>query len=848
MSRPGLFASGGFHNLVINEKTDVLSWGGNDFGQVGDGLVEDRRSATIVYKGHAWAVGAGRWHSLLVTDAGEVYVWGKNEEGYLGTGHNRRQLTPKKIIDDGAVFADGGWHHSLVLTEKGEVFAWGCNEYGQLGDGTTEARRVPTKVIGGGIKAIGAGWHHSIALTDAGEVLHWGFTTSINTCHGAISTPTVVITGNIAAIACGGSHCLAIDDDSVLLAWGGNNHGQLGDGTVTRRMEPVEVIDQIIFVAAGDSHSVAVTDDFRLFMWGFALSGPPSGGGTWQIDYFPWEINLEGGVHSVSAGATHTLALNHNGEIYGWGNNASGQIGDNTIQERCYPRMVLCSGTVEVIPRKDAVEALLKGPGDVDVVDQSVPPPRNRPATFTHAMPGKLPPRLAEDNLRMSEEHESLWGREAHPLGPVPEILFETVKQPWTTPADAEGLVFPGRPRPEDAHRTQTAGEPEFPELLQRMEAGESEFARRKRERAERRREEMAKREAEAAVRKQLERVRRAIIENPRIGNLSIVPPDRVSKLPPYASEDMMMMLKSCIYDIVSTSLAMPAKESKWIKDPALLSLIRDVFKPIIVVNGMMITHWPKRYIVGGDTQPVSESPMRLTVLGEDSDNWAVNELEDLRYLSVYGCSQAITSCPEWLLSFFGTKGDLSTFPQPYGPSPPEDTPPPTSRGGEEKETPFPKILDGISMLGLGGDGAAYEEVDDADLEVYTVVARHPDKYLPNEALRIKYLNPELFPKEGYYDFKKRIIEGRRLMLDQGAPPTEEFMEELLEGAKNQLKLRKVLAEAEEAARQIREAKKAEENALPEGWTKEWDPEYDEWYYWHAETKVSVWDKPTVEE
>ena len=68
MSRPGLFAAGGNHTLVVTEKTQLIGWGGNYYGQVGDGTCMDRHGPVLLRSTGAYKVGAGRCHSLLITE------------------------------------------------------------------------------------------------------------------------------------------------------------------------------------------------------------------------------------------------------------------------------------------------------------------------------------------------------------------------------------------------------------------------------------------------------------------------------------------------------------------------------------------------------------------------------------------------------------------------------------------------------------------------------------------------------------------------------------------------------------------------------------------------------------
>lgn len=65
-------------------------------------------------------------------------------------------------------------------------------------------------------------------------------------------------------------HSLALQTDGTLWAWGENYAGQLGDGTTTRRLSPVQVATNRVWVAVstGKEHTLALATDGSLWGWG----------------------------------------------------------------------------------------------------------------------------------------------------------------------------------------------------------------------------------------------------------------------------------------------------------------------------------------------------------------------------------------------------------------------------------------------------------------------------------------------------------------------------------------------------------------------------------------------------
>jgi len=358
-------AAGAYHTCAL-KGGQVYCWGKNDYGQLGDGTTMTRTTPTLVANGAmgnsgVTAVAAGAYHTCALK-GGKVYCWGRNNFGQLGDGTTTDRNTPT-LVADGAMGNSGvtavaaGAYHTCAL-KGGQVYCWGRNNFGQLGDGTTTSSNTPVLVANGamgnsGVTAVAAGWGHTCALK-GGKVYCWGWNSNGRLGDGTTTdrtTPVLVADGamvnsGVTAIA-GGLHTCAIKS-GALYCWGGNWVGQLGDGTTTDRTTPTLVADGemgnsgVTAVAASDYHTCALKGG-QVYCWGSNGVGQLGDGTTTQRTTPTLVANGamgNSGVTAVAAGWDHTLGLKDTTCLFAWGWNGRGQLGDGTTTNRTTPVQV----------------------------------------------------------------------------------------------------------------------------------------------------------------------------------------------------------------------------------------------------------------------------------------------------------------------------------------------------------------------------------------------------------------------------------------------------------------------------------------------------------------------------
>jgi alpha-tubulin suppressor-like RCC1 family protein len=253
--------------------------------------------------------------------------------------------------------------------------------FGQLGNGEVGYRPTPVNVSGlaSGVIATTANGSNTCALTSGGGVKCWGGNSEGQLGDGSTTdrvTPVDVIglTSGVVAIATGYYHTCALMDavhGGGVKCWGSNYYGQLGDGTTTDRTTPVNVsglTSGVVAIAAGGGHTCALMDAVHgggVKCWGDNRFGQ-LGDGTTVERHTPADVSeLTSGAIVVAAGWCHTCAVTNGGGAKCWGANWNGQLGDGTVTRRFTPVNVsgLASGVVAVTAGGHHTCALTSGGG-----------------------------------------------------------------------------------------------------------------------------------------------------------------------------------------------------------------------------------------------------------------------------------------------------------------------------------------------------------------------------------------------------------------------------------------------------------------------------------------------------
>lgn len=374
----------GTMSAVVRDDGTVWTWGGGGSGQLGVNSTANYNYPVQVlgqggsgYLTNVVDVKIGAGHVIALKSDGTVWAWGFNNSGQIGNNvSGTNALTPVQVLVaagtplTGITSISAGLNHNFAIRgSDGSLWGWGLNTSGQLGDGTNVSKLVATQVKGsdtGGfilnVSKVSAGSFHSVALKGDGTVWAWGANLQYLVGDGTNTTryqPVQItsLSNNIAMdIRAASEHTAVLTASGTVKVWGANYYGQMNIGEINR-LTPVPLSasggydnSPISDISAGTNNSVMIrSSDGSVWSSGSNINGQIGDGSSSTVAYTrtsPVQTKDLGGtdyinaVSQVSFGGQHAMLLK-NGEVYSWGYNANGRLGDNTTSSRSFPVRVV---------------------------------------------------------------------------------------------------------------------------------------------------------------------------------------------------------------------------------------------------------------------------------------------------------------------------------------------------------------------------------------------------------------------------------------------------------------------------------------------------------------------------
>ena len=383
---PGLFqkvVAGRDHVLALTWDWQLYAWGGNKYGQLGDGSTVPKFSPVPIHVNdggnslRVTGIAAGSYRSAAITEDGSLWTWGSDRDwahegdyngrsGALGHGPPdvapEEEHSPRRIENPASKWSQvsAGRNHMLAIRTDGTLWGWGSVslDLGQLGpihvNDNSRYRPVQRDIPGHWVYIFAADYV-SMIINENGELFTFGSNQHAKIGNGEISyqelTPYLVGQDNLGkpkrwkSMYSGRLFSIALDDKSEVYTWGQSSVGSLGIANTTTALRPTAIHPSSngnttwssVAVSIDADHVIAIDTNGYLHGWGTNESGQLAMGGGNRLT--PVELSSEKGIRyrAAVAGRGFSIAIRDDGSLWAWGNNSDGQLGIGKIDSDKHP-------------------------------------------------------------------------------------------------------------------------------------------------------------------------------------------------------------------------------------------------------------------------------------------------------------------------------------------------------------------------------------------------------------------------------------------------------------------------------------------------------------------------------
>jgi len=305
----------------------VYAWGLGNRGQLGDGSTESSFTRPVRVRFPAGVkiasipIDVMPYNTGLALDTtGHVWGWGYNNFGELCLGNRTEYNTPVQLPLRRVTLLSGAGGHSLFYS-GGKVYACGNNTYGELGDGSRRSSHVPVPVVNlgsGKVTSLVSAFADSGAVMANGTYYDWGYNGQGQVGNGVpgrsvLSPYRVPLPAAVSQLAQGGSlqgngQTITLLASGALFAWGAGGDYQLGTTTTANQSSPIQIFApagvRYRLLATSGATSYAVSTTGNVYAWGANLVGQVGNGGIRNARY---PVKVASRATSISATAADVM-------------------------------------------------------------------------------------------------------------------------------------------------------------------------------------------------------------------------------------------------------------------------------------------------------------------------------------------------------------------------------------------------------------------------------------------------------------------------------------------------------------------------------------------------------------
>jgi alpha-tubulin suppressor-like RCC1 family protein/two-component sensor histidine kinase len=360
-------SAGDSHSVGIKLDNTVFAWGLNSAGQLGDSTTISRSSPVQVGTASSTLSNANAYstyfngsnHLSLTQPANAgigdftIELWIYPTTATLGTllSSSRTSTPPSyhlQVLSSGAIrlYLNSGssvsiqsvspylanvnsWTH-IAIVRSGSTVRMYVNGYQQSTTATLSTQFGDTDTLDIGRYQPSSSQYYTGYISN----IRYVYGTALYTNNFTVPSSPLTAISNTTLLICQNTTVIDNSTNNVTIT----NTGSVITGSLNTPFSSTASAGSIFAtqISAGASHSAAIDSSNKLYMWGFN-NGGELGLNDVASRSAPTQIGVATNWNSVSAGFTHTVATNSTGDLFVWGQNTGGMLGQNDQVNRSSP-------------------------------------------------------------------------------------------------------------------------------------------------------------------------------------------------------------------------------------------------------------------------------------------------------------------------------------------------------------------------------------------------------------------------------------------------------------------------------------------------------------------------------
>ncbi|XP_059617261.1 secretion-regulating guanine nucleotide exchange factor-like [Phlebotomus argentipes] len=327
----------------------LFAWGANSHGQLAVGKESEMEAVpvrvdTSFLEADVRQICGGGGHTLILDTTGQVYACGWNNRGQLGLNdeENRSIFTklPQEVFRGRKIGSIAcGWDSSAAVTVDGELFMWGSNQFGQfcwINTKELSESNTPTMIPAPQrVSKVAFGLRHACILTEDGDLYLSGKSKCVP--EGFLRLAGEKITD----ISTGQHHFVYRTISGAIQTRGDNKFNQLGDDSLE------EFKSKAAELRCGWTHSGFLTNTGEIFLWGRNSYGQIGQHSDASVA-IPSPLSVQEEIREFHLGSEHGLCVTKSGDVLTWGWNEHGNCGNGDTRDLFKPQKVSLPGKCRV--------------------------------------------------------------------------------------------------------------------------------------------------------------------------------------------------------------------------------------------------------------------------------------------------------------------------------------------------------------------------------------------------------------------------------------------------------------------------------------------------------------------